>query len=268
MSKSRAQWLDETLSHVRFRPDHPAIRRELMDHIQDRSDELVSRGLSREAADDRTLTAMGDPAEVGVLLDAAHKPLLGWLWKVSRWLAFIAILVVLWCVFLSGMFGYWDNEVFNSNYLNPEIDTIHNEVYGEIHRTYYWEGDGKEAYWDRYTFRIEKAAVWDKGPYDLYGCLSVKGFLPWEDYLYLDEAYAMDDLGNYYPNFQSVHSGINWDVGRWLNLGWGNGRGLTTWWYGFTISGLAPEARWIDLHYDRAGQDIVLRIDLTGGEGA
>lgn len=81
MSKSRAQWLEETLSHVRFRPDHPAIRRELTDHIQDRSDDFVSRGLSRTEADDRTLTAMGDPAEVGRLLDAAHKPLLGWLWK-------------------------------------------------------------------------------------------------------------------------------------------------------------------------------------------
>lgn len=28
---------------------------------------------------------------------------------------------------------------------------------------------------------------------------------------------------------------------------------------------LSQDAQWIDLHYDRAGRDMVLRIDLTGG---
>lgn len=84
MAKNRMEWLDEVLSRVRFWPDHPAIRRELADHMEDRYQALKAAGLSTDEAYGRSIDAMGDPAEVGRLLDAAHRPLLGWLWKVSR----------------------------------------------------------------------------------------------------------------------------------------------------------------------------------------
>lgn len=272
MAKSRREWLDEAVGQIRFVPDRKAVFEELVAHIQDRSDDMVSRGYSREEADDRTLRAMGDPVEVGKQLDAVHKPWLGWLWMVSRWLAILAVLVVLWCVFLSGMFSNWNsNRLTAQEYLDPEIDVMQHSIYGEQHRVLYWEGDGNTAKWDRYTFRIEKAAVWENTTEDLYGYMTVSGFLPWEDYFYLDEAYAVDSRGNYYQNLQSafydnaLYKESNWKM---FNMGWAHYRNLTTWWYGFSVRGLDPEAEWIELRYDRTGQNIVLRIDLTGGEGA
>lgn len=271
MARSRREWLDEVTGRIRFQPDRKAVFEELIAHIQDRSDDLVSRGYTRQEADERTLAAMGDPAEVGRQLDEVHQPWLGWLWMVSRWLAGVAGLVLLWCLLFSGMFSGWGKDRLSNPYLDPDTGVMQHEFYGEQRRTYYWEGDGAETTWDRYTFRIRKAAVWDNTPYDLYGCMTVEGFFPWEDYLYLNEAYAVDDLGNRYQNFQSIYfdDGLYEESGwKMLDLGWGWYRGLTTWWYEFQITGLDPEAQWVELRFERAGRNIALRIDLTGGEGA
>lgn len=269
MAKSRRAWLDEAVGQIRFKPDRKAVFEELVAHIQDRSDDLVSRGYTREEADDRTLLAMGGPVEVGRQLDAVHKPWLGWLWKVSRWLAIIAVLVVLWSLLWGGIFSNWDFKRPHQNrMLDPETDMVYSETVGEIHRAFYREENGVEVKWDRYRFSIDRAALWDDS---LYARLKVTGFLPWEEFLILREAYAVDNLGNYYQNFQSIY--FDWALyeesgWKWMNLGWGDYRRLTTWWYEFGIDGLDPEAEWVELCYDHSGQNIVLRIDLTGGEGA
>lgn len=272
MEKIRRMWLGEAVKQIRFVPDRKVVFEELAAHIQDRSDDLVTRGYTREEADERTLRAMGDPSEIGKQLDLVHKPWLGWLWMVSRWLAIFAVLVLLWCVLLSGMFSAWNSDrLVAQDYLDPETDVVQHSVYGEQNRILYWEGDGDTAKWNRYTFRIEKAAVWNNTTYDLYGHMTVSGFLPWEDYFYLDETYAVDSLGNYYQNFQSIYfDNALYEESGWkmLDMGWAYHRNLTTWWYGFFVNGLDPEAEWIELRYDRNGQNIVLRIDLTGGEGA
>ena len=46
---------------------------------------------------------MGDPEAIGKALDQVHKPWLGWLWKVSRWLLIVlAVTVVFTAWFLDG----------------------------------------------------------------------------------------------------------------------------------------------------------------------
>lgn len=77
-------WCEDVLREVRFRPDHPAIWRELTAHLEDGCADLERLGYDRALAEQRTLQAMGDPAEVGRALDRAHKPWLGWLWKATR----------------------------------------------------------------------------------------------------------------------------------------------------------------------------------------
>ena len=89
-------WCEEVLTQVRFRPDHPAIYRELMSHMEDNCIDFERIGYEREEAQQKALESMGSAAEVGLALDKAHKSWLGWLWRVSRWLVILALVVAAW----------------------------------------------------------------------------------------------------------------------------------------------------------------------------
>lgn len=91
MNHAWESWCGAVLEQVRFWPDHKAIRRELLAHLEDGRADLERLGYARELAEQRTLEAMGDAVLVGSAMNRAHHPLLGWLWKVSRWLAVLLL---------------------------------------------------------------------------------------------------------------------------------------------------------------------------------
>ena len=80
-------WVDAVCEEVRFQPDRKAIARELRVHYEDHVKDLLRLGRDPALAEERALAAMGDAQEVGRALDKVHKPWLGWLWEVSRVLA-------------------------------------------------------------------------------------------------------------------------------------------------------------------------------------
>lgn len=80
-------WVDAVCEQVRFQPDRKAIARELRVHYEDHVKDLLRLGRDPALAEERALAAMGDAQEVGRALDKVHKPWLGWLWEVSRVLA-------------------------------------------------------------------------------------------------------------------------------------------------------------------------------------
>jgi len=77
-------WCEEVLTQVRFQPDHPAIRQELMAHLEDSCADLERLGYDRDLAEQRALGAMGSASLVGSAMDRAHHPLWGWLWQATR----------------------------------------------------------------------------------------------------------------------------------------------------------------------------------------
>lgn len=77
-------WCEAVLSQVRFRPDHPAIWRELMEHLEDSRADLERLGYEKELAYQRALDAMGSAFLVGSAMDQAHHPFWGWLWQATR----------------------------------------------------------------------------------------------------------------------------------------------------------------------------------------
>ena len=79
-------WCAAVLREVRFRPDHPAIRAELLAHLEDGCADLERLGYDTETAERRALEAMGSAFVVGAALDQAHHPFWGWLWRLTRWL--------------------------------------------------------------------------------------------------------------------------------------------------------------------------------------
>lgn len=87
------EFLDKTVSQVRFRHDRREIRQELTEHLEDARDAAEERGEVDPAA--AALSAMGDPVELGKALDREHGPLLGWVWRLSRWVMVLTILLSL-----------------------------------------------------------------------------------------------------------------------------------------------------------------------------
>ena len=97
-------WVDAVCEQVRFQPDRKGIEKELRVHYEDHVRDLLRLGRDPALAEERALAAMGDAQEVGRALDKVHKPWLGWLWEVSRWLAWA--LVVLAAVTLFHTVGW------------------------------------------------------------------------------------------------------------------------------------------------------------------
>jgi len=97
----KEKWLDEALRQIRFFPDRKKVRKELEEHLEDRIDEyaemLEAGGMTaeyaRRAAEEKAVSAMGDPRETGRQLNREHKPLLGFLWLGS-----CILVVVMLCV--------------------------------------------------------------------------------------------------------------------------------------------------------------------------
>ena len=86
---------DTAVGGIRFGPDRAAVREELEAHMEDKAADLqrIFPGISREEAEERALSEMGDPAEIGKELARVHKPWLGWLWRASQ-AALAAVLIL------------------------------------------------------------------------------------------------------------------------------------------------------------------------------
>ena len=97
------EWLDAVCAQVRFKPDRPGIRAELLAHLEDRETALTAGGWPEAEARAAAVAAMGDAAQVGAALDRAHSPLLGRLWLASVFVVALTLLVtVLFFLFGDG----------------------------------------------------------------------------------------------------------------------------------------------------------------------
>ena len=81
-------WLEAAGAQIRWRRARSALLRELEDHIADQARDYEALGDGAEAAAERAVAEMGDPAEVGKELDRLHRPR-------SNWGLLIAVLAVL-----------------------------------------------------------------------------------------------------------------------------------------------------------------------------
>lgn len=265
MEHPKFKWCRETIANVRFKPDRDKIWDELIAHIEDRTEDMKSRGYTQEEAETRAVAAMGDPEEVGKQLNAVHKPWLGRLWIVSKVLVIlclIALVLVLLTQHPLRWFNYDDSsfwETERSEYvtvikLNPVCED---------------KSDG-------YTFTVPHAKLThtaahtvetENGPYDVEAFVHLSlivqatRLLPTaEKCRAFHDFYAVDDLGNVY---ESVLEYISWEQALLGNYEMKNPWSTV---YRCWIEELDPAAEWVELRYDRDGRDVCLRICLTGGE--
>ena len=270
MNISWKRWALQACAHIRFKPDRGPVEEELLAHLEDRAEALCQSGMGLERAEKQALASMGDADEVGRQLAAVHRPLLGWLWMVSRWALILCVAVTLWLALgVTARYRFSGEE--NVRYWQERswyTDRASSETWTELAPD--CAGDS-----GIYTFTVPAAAYWrddgsgNSGTYTgeqtmLYFTLRASSGQPRrEGCEAFDSFYAVDDLGNFYQSPA--------DEGRapsGLRCVRGNSSGVDLWTtdYHAWIEYLDPSASWVELRYDREGRDVRLRIDLTGGE--
>ena len=100
----KQEFLSIVRKQIRYIFVRDAIEEELKQHLNDSMEALIEEGLPWQEAEEEAVRQMGDPVEVGMLLNKEHKPLLGYLLVVSRIVLCILIFRVVF-VFGVGAFG-------------------------------------------------------------------------------------------------------------------------------------------------------------------
>jgi len=90
-------WLTTAVSGIRFPMDKEDVRRELSDHFEDKTLDLmrIFPDISPERAEELALARMGDAEELKEELARIHKPLAGHLWAVSVWLLLLGVVALI-----------------------------------------------------------------------------------------------------------------------------------------------------------------------------
>lgn len=121
MKYSYLSWLQTVGAQMKFPPDRDAVLAELADHMADRREDFIKQGMTSSEAGEAVAAIMGDPVEVGKTMNRVHRPVLGWLWQISRILV-VAALVLGLCQWI------W-NDRFSARTIVPDL-------------SYDWELDG------------------------------------------------------------------------------------------------------------------------------
>ena len=80
MIDPKEKYIQKVIHEIHFSYDHKTIKKELMNHINDLETGLTDGLLT----DDQVKKEMGDPVELGKALNQIHKPILGYLWLISK----------------------------------------------------------------------------------------------------------------------------------------------------------------------------------------
>lgn len=270
-------WCRKAVSRIVLPKDRVIAGRELMNHMEDRYQDFLEQGLPREEAERRTIEAMGEAGEIARQLRESYDPF--WYLMKQRTRKILAVLLCgvvfgLMCFVLTNEILYlgYGSHIFNR--YDPYEDTYVSDGIGRVQRVFY-EEPGVKASTDGYTLKVTRAALWHGTYVDTQGQqqeedyfhfrVEVSNPLPWAEF---DDVFrwfwAEDDLGNhYYAAYES--SGVRESSVQGTAY---QASGQTCVWEMYLKDYVSQEAQWIELHYDRAGRDVTLRIDLTGGEKA
>ncbi len=101
----KEDFLQDVLSFIKFPFDRQAIRNELEGHIDDQAYDYIQDGLPPKEAIHKAIIQMGSPSDIGRELNQMHRPLVGWIWKLSdmlvKTLSVIVLLAIIMQILLS-----------------------------------------------------------------------------------------------------------------------------------------------------------------------
>lgn len=195
------------------------------------------------------LESMGSAEAIAPQLAAVHKPWPGYLSSIIKAIAIMTAAFAIFCyVTICGSFLHALISTRNFD----SIPVNHGPLDHYCHPNVSDSSDG-------YRFRITEAG-YSKLHGELYFQLETI-HLPWVQIgSVYNRMWAVDSLGNYYD----AQADAEFDDPTRL-AGDGSMGSSLIFVYTMRITGFDCNAQWVELHYDRDGRDIVLRIDLTGG---
>ena len=71
-------FLDTVKNEIKYEPIRENIEEELKSHIEDAKDDLMSKGIEENEAEEKAVEAMGNPADIGKKLNKIHRPKFDW----------------------------------------------------------------------------------------------------------------------------------------------------------------------------------------------
>ena len=104
---NRQEFLKQVSNEIHFIFDRKSIEKELNEHLDDSIEDLVADGLTRDEAEKQAVLQMGEPEEIGKLLDKEHHPVLGYIWMTSKVLLIVAIAVAFF-IFVGCLQSWFD----------------------------------------------------------------------------------------------------------------------------------------------------------------
>lgn len=250
--KNIIHWCQRAAKDIRYKPDREAVTLELYHHAEDHYDTLIEKGLSPADAEAKVLEAMGSAEEIAPQLAAVHKPWLGYLHSLIRFVAICAVALALF---------YWGSNgvsLINSLIREKQFDALPAN-FGTLD---YYSNPYVTDSSDGFLFQVSEAGFREDQA-EFYCQLDM---LYWP-YLRRSDVmrhiWAIDSNGNRYAS--SAEANYR-DIPRVARGAWSRSAVNST--HYLTIMHFDCSAEWVELHYDRDGRDVVLRIDLTGGEHA
>lgn len=126
MIDPKEKYIQKVIHEIHFSYDHKTIKKELMNHINDLETGLTDGLLT----DDQVKNEMGDPVELGKALNQIHKPILGYLWLISKY----SVLIV-FIYFLGNLYQTHQNaRLYTQEYSDAELDLSYLfDHYGEAY---------------------------------------------------------------------------------------------------------------------------------------
>ncbi len=251
-------WCKNATALIRYGPDRKAVEAELMAHLEDHRDALRAGGMEYKEAEAEAIRAMGDSKEVAQELARVHRPFWGYAYRITKVVA--VLLCSLALIFLIYDIGNTARCLLISSG-NPSTMQPGDGRQWELVA----QAEPRASVWaDGHWIKIPDACFWKwENEYRL--CLHLQVVTPFrqanfEAYSYF---WAVDSQGNYY---------CSWDEGRFKDvprIAIGGGHFSSQYQcFDMDVWGIpSADIEWVELHYDRDGRDIVLRIDLAGGDG-
>ncbi|HZK33479.1 MAG TPA: permease prefix domain 1-containing protein [Tissierellaceae bacterium] len=233
MSFYKAQdFVEEIVSHVKFKFDRDEISSELNQHMIDKIEDYIEKGYEEKEAERLTINDMGDPEEIGLQLNKQHNPVLGWIWVMTnigvKILITLSILIVginiLNTIFTdSGVKGIAEEKILYKIDINEKVE-IDNRVIEFTNLIYEKNGDMNIFYKD-----YEKSLFGGPNSFEWIG-------------------YIKDDLGNEYGfKARSTRGGIV-SKSRWV------------------INDFSQDANTLIIDYNEYNRKYTVEIPLEAGE--
>ena len=264
-------WCRQAVSRIVYIQDRITVERELNHHMEDRYDDMISQGYSHDEAEKLTLEAMGDAKEVAAEMADIYRPFWGLLQLRSRKVLIVSLIVVAivgWLNFteLVSQGGYDSPKYAN---FNPFTSTRYIDDAGHFDRLFHLTPNTSDIN-ENFLITVTNVALWEYTPSNtqnitdtLYMQLRFFTPLPWaeHDCDISNWMWAEDNLGNLYIACnERTEANAPAVISNYCQTS------AFTYVHDLYLTGYASQnAQWIKVHYDRAGRDIVLHIDLAGG---